>query len=143
MTHPWTRLVAGVVALGLIAGASPVLAKNPKVKRAEEEVEFGFKAARRGYWQEALERFQLADELTPNQPRILNNIAVAFEANGRFEEARAAYRTGLELDPSNSALRKNLQRFEEFYATFVAPDGDDDDGSGSVETPAADDGRAP
>lgn len=109
-----------VLVLGIGAVAAPAAAKDPTAKQAQEELEFGYKAAKRGYWQEALERFQIADELTPNQPRILNNIAVALEANGRFDEARTTYRAGLALDPNSSALIRNFERFEEFYATHVA-----------------------
>ena len=68
----------------------------------------------------------MADELTPNQPRVLNNIAVALEANGRFDEARTTYQAGLALDSSSSALKQNYQRFQEFYATFVAVDEDEE-----------------
>jgi tetratricopeptide (TPR) repeat protein len=118
---------SGVLLLCLLLVAGPAPAKNPQAKQAKEELEFGYKAAKRGYWQEALERFEIADELTPNQPRILNNIAVALEANGRFDEARLAYQAGLALDPKNSALRKNFERFEEFFQTFVAVDDEDDD----------------
>lgn len=114
----WIGSGALLLCLLLVAGA--VSAKNPQAKQAKEELEFGYKAAKRGYWQEALERFEIADELTPNQPRILNNIAVALEANGRFDEARQTYQAGLALDPGNSALRKNFERFEEFFEAFVA-----------------------
>ena len=113
----FTAVLAAVLCIGL--SAATAAAKNPSAKQAEEEMKFGYKAAKRGYWQEALERFELADELTPNQARILNNIAVALEANGRFDEARATYQAGLALDPSSSALKKNVARFEEFYRTFV------------------------
>lgn len=112
--------VTATLVLCLLLGGGFANAKNPMVKQAKEELEFGYKAAKRGYWQEALERFELADELTPNQPRILNNVAVALEANGRFDEARATYETALALEPSNSALKKNFSRFEEFHKTFVA-----------------------
>jgi len=132
--------LTGALVLGPMGGGA-ALAKNPMAKQAEEEMEFGYKAAKRGYWQEALERFELADELTPNQARILNNIAVALEANGRFDEARTAYDAALSLDPSSSALKKNIARFEEFYATFVAePDDDDDEGSDPGGASAEDSG---
>lgn len=125
-----TRVVVGAVLLFLVVGVGPVSAKNLQAKQAEEELEFGYKAAKRGYWQEALERFELAAELTPNQPRILNNIAVALEANGRFDEARTTYETGLALDPGNKALKKNFQRFQEFHAKFVAVADDEDEDEG-------------
>jgi tetratricopeptide (TPR) repeat protein len=113
--------------IALLGGAEPAPAKNPQVKQAEEQVEFGYKAARRGYWQEALDRFEAADELTPKQARILNNIAVALEANGRFDEARTTYRAALALDPANRSVRRNLERFEEFYTAYVATDDDAND----------------
>jgi Flp pilus assembly protein TadD len=117
----------GVLTLSLVLIAGAVLAKNTDAKQAEEQLEFGYKAAKRGYWQEALTRFEAADRLTPNQPKILNNIAVALEANGRFDEARTTYEAGLALDPSNPALKKNMKRFEEFYQTFVTSEDEDDE----------------
>ena len=113
--------VGTVLALlaAFVAGAAS--AGDPDAKEAEAEMKFGFKAARRGYWQEALMRFEHANELTPNQPRILNNIAVAQEANGLFEMALLTYQEGLALDPNNNALRRNYMRFQEFYASYVAP----------------------
>lgn len=130
ITNRETAMV-GVLVLCLTLIVMPALAKNPQAKQAEEELEFGYKAAKRGYWQEALERFEIADELTPNQPKILNNIAVALEANGRFDEARLTYEAGLALAPSNPALQKNFERFKEFHATFVAVEDDEDDERGS------------
>ncbi len=84
-------------------------------------MEWGYKAARRGYWQEALMRFEHANELTPDQPRILNNIAVAQEALGLFEQALLTYQTGLTLAPGNGSLQRNYARFQEFYSAYVAP----------------------
>jgi len=123
-------LIAGAIVVGLFGGAAPAPAKDPRVKQAKEQMEFGYKAARRGYWQEALDRFETADELTPNQVRILNNIAVALEANGRFDEARTTYRAALALDPSNRSVRRNLERFEEFYGSYAATGEEDADRDG-------------
>ena len=116
------RLITVGAALVLAATISSgvAVAGNPNAKEASAEMKWGFKAARRGYWQEALMRFEHANELTPNQPRILNNIAVAQEANGLFEMALLTYQEGLAIDPSNNALRRNYTRFQEFYATYVA-----------------------
>jgi tetratricopeptide (TPR) repeat protein len=123
-----------MMVVSMIGGAVPAPAKDPGVKQAEEQMRFGYKAARRGYWQEALERFEVADELTPNQARILNNIAVALEANGRFDEARTTYRAALALDPGNSPVRRNLERFEEFYASHVAVEETVEDGTSEASS---------
>jgi tetratricopeptide (TPR) repeat protein len=103
----------------LVAGAA--VAGNPAAKEAAADMEWGYKAARRGYWQEALVRFAHANELTPDQPRILNNIAVAQEANGMYEEALLTYQEGLAIAPNNDALRRNYMRFREFYSSYIAP----------------------
>lgn len=108
-----------VVAASMMSGV--VMAGDPNAKEAEKEMGFGFKAARRGYWQEALMRFEHANELTPGKARILNNIAVAQEANGLFEMALLTYQEGLAIDPNNNSLRRNYARFQEFYASYVAP----------------------
>lgn len=110
--------VALVLAAVISTGAA--VAGDPNAKEASAEMKWGFKVARRGYWQEALMRFEHANELTPNQPRIINNIAVAQEANGLYEMALLTYQEGLAIDPSNSALRRNYTRFQEFYATYIA-----------------------
>ena len=108
-----------VVLAMLVAGAA--VAGDPASKEAAADMEWGYKAARRGYWQEALVRFAHANELTPDQPRILNNIAVAQEANGLYEHALLTYQEGLSIAPKNDALRRNYMRFQEFYATYIAP----------------------
>jgi len=96
-------------------------AGDPNAKEASAEMKWGFKMARQGYWQEALMRFEHANELTPGQPRILNNVAVAQEANGLYEMALLTYQEGLSLDPNNNALRRNYMRYQEFYASYIAP----------------------
>ena len=108
-----------VVLAMLVAGAA--VAGDPASKEAAADMEWGYKAARRGYWQEALVRFAHANELTPDQPRILNNIAVAQEANGMYEEALLTYQEGLAIAPNNDALRRNYMRFQEFYSNYIAP----------------------
>jgi Flp pilus assembly protein TadD len=113
--------VGALLVVAATISVGPAVAGDPNAKQAEAEMEWGFKTARRGYWQEALLRFENANELTPNQPRILNNIAVAQEANGLFEMALLTYQEGLALAPNNNALRRNYIRFQEFYASYIAP----------------------
>lgn len=116
-------LILKTVMMGMLTallGVAYVMAGDGTKNEAEADMEWGYKAARRGYWQEALMRFEHANELTPNQPRILNNIAVAQEANGLYEQALLTYQTGLAIAPNNDALRRNYMRFQEFYTTYIA-----------------------
>ncbi len=114
-----TTVGAAILLATVLAGIAE--AGDPNSKEAGAEMKWGFKAARRGYWQEALMRFEHANELTPNQARILNNIAVAQEANGLYELALLTYQEGLALEPNNNALRRNYTRFQEFYRSYIAP----------------------
>ena len=114
-------LIAAAVGCVLVFGAGPVTAGDPDKGRAADQMKWGYQAAKRGYWLEALNRFEKANGLTPNQPRILNNIAVALEASGRFEEALVAYETALGAAPNDKVLRRNFARFKEFYDAQVNP----------------------
>jgi len=117
-----------VLALALLAATPAATAGDAAARQASEQIERGFTAAKNGYWQEALFRFERANTLTPNQPRILNNIAVSLEAAGRFEEALATYESALAVAPNDRVLRQNYSRFKEFYesqmkAAANAPEG--------------------
>ncbi|MEM8961136.1 MAG: tetratricopeptide repeat protein [Acidobacteriota bacterium] len=85
---------------------------------AEQQLDFGTKMARRGLWSEALFRFRQAERLRGPDARILNNIAVAHEALGQFDEALEAYQKAVEKAPGNPELRRNYTRFVEFYRNF-------------------------
>ena len=133
-------LMAGLIATDRASGnGGPFVVKypsgDPAAKEAGAEMKWGFKAARRGYWQEALMRFEHANELTPGQPRILNNIAVAQEANGLYEQALLTYQEGLTIAPNNNALRRNYMRFQEFYNSYISiPEETTDEGADEEET---------
>ncbi len=130
------RLVAG---LGLASLAVlGVLAPTAAVA-AEDQLSFGVQMARRGLWSEALFRFQQADKAQPGNPRVLNNLAVAYEAVGLFDEALETYQAALKADPANRELRRNYARFIEFYQAFK-PDDEEEEASeqeAEAEVPAA------
>jgi Tfp pilus assembly protein PilF len=91
--------------------------------------------AERGLWSEALFRFERAHRLEPSSFRVLNNLAVAYEANGRFDEALATYRRALAIDPANRDLRRNYARFVEFYQSF-RPEAAVEEEAGAAGAPA-------
>ena len=105
-------------------------AKRSKPPSASEQMKFGVQMARRGLWSEALFRFQQADKLEPGNAKTLNNLAVAYEAVGQFENALEYYKKALQANPSNGDLKKNYARFVEFYQGF-RPQRDEEEESSS------------
>ena len=98
--------------------AAALLGPTPPLAAADEQLAFGVDMAKRGLWSEALFRFRQAEKAQPGNPRVLNNLAVAYEAVGLFEEALATYQQALKADPANRELRRNYARFIEFYQAF-------------------------
>ncbi len=123
-----------VLTLALLAPLAAPAAKPPS---AGEQMQFGVQMARRGLWSEALFRFRQADRLDPNNAKTLNNLAVAYEAVGQFEEALEYYQKALRASPSSRDLKKNYSRFVEFYQGFK-PEGEEE-AAESQETAAEDD----
>ena len=80
---------------------------------AKEQVEFGIKVAQSNLWNEALYRWQKAVELDPTYSAAWNNLAIAYEHEGKFEDAKKAYEKALELDPKNLLIRQNYDLFKE------------------------------
>lgn len=108
----WLLPALLVVAVpGMSSGAGPASSRKA-------QLEFGVDMAKRGLWSEALFRFENARKLDPGDLAVLNNLAVCFEAAGRFEDALATYREALKLDPANRVLKQNYSRFAEFYQGY-------------------------
>ena len=63
---------------------------------------------RQGDFDAALTSYRLALRDHPNDPRILQNMAIAFSRTGRLEDAVRAYRRALELDTSLSGAHYGL-----------------------------------
>lgn len=85
---------------------------------ANSQLAFGVDMAKRSLWSEALFRFHQAERLDPNNPRVSNNLAVAYEAIGDYQKALDYYQKALKQSPDNRELRANYARFVEFYQGF-------------------------
>ena len=81
--------------------------------KSEMEVSFGIEVAQKGMWREALFRFRKAVEEDPDNPSALNNLAVALEQMGEFEEARERYERALDLKPDDLYIQQNYDLFRE------------------------------
>ena len=82
--------------------------------KAETQKQFGVRMAKMNLWREAMFRFKRAVTMNPDDAMAHNNLAVAYEANGDFDNAAKEYREALRLDRSNQYIQKNYSRFVEF-----------------------------
>jgi Flp pilus assembly protein TadD len=103
------RVVPFGIALLFVAS----LAAADDRSAAKEQVEFGIKVAQNGLWREALYRWERAVQLDASYAEAWNNLAVAYEHAGRFEDARKAYETAIKLDPKNMLIQQNYDLFKE------------------------------
>ena len=74
--------------------------------------EFAIRAAKEGLWREAAFRWERIVEIDPRNAKAHNNLAVAYEALGKPDEAERHYKLALEIDPGNKAIQKNYIRFK-------------------------------
>ncbi len=112
-----SAVTASVVLLGALAAFGESTQPAPAVK-GKSQLTFGVDMAKRGLWSEALFRFEQARRLEPERISILNNLAICYEADGRFEDALATYREALRLAPENRVVKQNYSRFAEFYQGY-------------------------
>jgi len=105
----YARAVAIAFAFVLVASAAAAEDRSA----AKEQVDFGIKVAQNGLWREALYRWERAVQLDPTYAEAWNNLAIAYEHSGRFDDARKAYETAIKLDPKNMLIRQNYDLFKE------------------------------
>ena len=80
---------------------------------AKEQVEFGIKVAQNGLWNEALYRWEKATELDPTYAAAWNNLAIAYEHEGKFDGREEGLREGPPAgseEPDDPAELRSLQR---------------------------------
>jgi hypothetical protein len=106
-----TTALAGTLAAG---GGCSSAASAPGW---QGEKAYGAKMAKQGFWREALFRFEKASQEKPDDAEILNDLAVAYEANGETVKALATYRRAIELAPNDTSIRRNYARFAEYYTS--------------------------
>ena len=112
MTRPWTRRAATLAIVLLAAACS----HHTDLQKASTQDAFGVQMAKMNLWREAMFRFRRAVEINPSDAMAHNNLAVAYEANGDFENARKEYLEALKLDRTNQYIQKNYSRYVEFLS---------------------------
>ncbi len=110
----WTLLAAALAAsLGSLACAGP---------QVRDEIKFGVWASERGLWDEAIFRWKKAAAANPRSVAALNNLGVAYERKGMFEEALKSYEAALAVDSQNSYVKSNYKNCQENLKAPPAPE---------------------
>jgi len=78
---------------------------------SKAEMRFGSEAAERGLWREAMFRWERVLKSDPSNPRLHNNLAVAYESLGQYDRARTEYEEARRLDPDSKEIRGNFESF--------------------------------
>jgi Flp pilus assembly protein TadD len=98
------KIVFIVIAVLLMAGCV--------VNRYHSDFEFANRLVQEGLWQEAVFRLQKARADGNESAALHNNLAVALESLGRFEEAGHEYEAALKLAPGNEQIQSNFDKFK-------------------------------
>jgi Tfp pilus assembly protein PilF len=97
--------IVTIIIVGFV-GCSPVS------RASRSEFDFANKLAKDGLWKEALYRWEKTLKQGKSSAAVYNNMAVALEEMGRFEEAEKSYRKALSISPNNSTIQGNYDRLK-------------------------------
>jgi len=98
------------IALALLATSLVAGCAGP---RLADQVGFGVWAADNELWDEAIFRWKKVLGHDPQSVAAHNNLAVAYEKKGLWEEARKEYEAALKLAPENPWVKLNFKNFKE------------------------------
>lgn len=105
-----TKTLAAAIALAFLGMFLVFGCARP---RLTDQVGFGVWAANNELWEEAIFRWKKVLSQDPQSVAAHNNLAVAYEKKGLWEEARKEYEAALKLDPDNSWVKRNFKSFQE------------------------------
>lgn len=87
---------------------------SAKKRAVQTEFSFANKLAKQGLWKEAHYRWKQVLADGKKTAAVYNNIAIALEKMGEFEEAEAAYKKALQLAPNNSTVKSNYEKLQKY-----------------------------
>ena len=101
-----------VLICALIVGVATVARADERAD-AKAQVDFGIAVAQKGLWREAIYRWERASKIDPSYAAAWNNLGIAYEHEGWFDQARDAYKKALDLEAGNLMIQQNYDLFRE------------------------------
>lgn len=79
---------------------------------SRSQMGFGIEAARHQLWDEAIFRWKKILQENPNSASAHNNLAIAYEKKGLWDDAEKEYQQALKIDPGNDRIQSNYKKFQ-------------------------------
>ena len=102
---PIGELISGLlvffIAVFLLSGCGSMA--GPKA-----DMQFAATCLDEKLWNEAIMRYNRVLEQDPENVAAYNNLGIAYEALGKFDEALESYKNALRIDPENKYVKRNL-----------------------------------
>ena len=99
-------------ALGLLLGCAGVRTYREPFHPVRDVNRFALWCIEKGLWEEARMHLERAISRDSTSAALYNNLGILYEHMGRLEEAEAAYRKAVDLDPKRKLYRWNYNRFQ-------------------------------
>jgi len=97
----------------LLAVSAAVVCASCSSSHSVDQLKIGVWASEKNLWDEAVFRWKKVLLADPNSVAAHNNLAVAFEKKGLFDQALKEYETALKLAPDNAVVKSNYQNCKE------------------------------
>jgi protein O-mannosyl-transferase len=101
------------------------IVRNPNCWMAHNNLGLTLKA--QGNWDEAIQHYERALQLKPDNADVLNNLGVALATQGKLDEATIYFQKALQSHPDDPEIRNNLGRAYGDYAKKLAQMGRNDE----------------
>jgi tetratricopeptide (TPR) repeat protein len=93
------------ISIYLLFGFLVMILSGCSARIEKSQLQFGIESAQRNLWDEAIFRWKKVLQSDPGSAAAHNNLAVAYEKKGLWEEAKKEYLAALKLKPNDDHIQ--------------------------------------